>query len=64
MGISGDIYRGNVCVARFWHDYRGDENGIVFADGRAEDDPVGGPLPLTLSEAAIRYLRRKLGLVT
>ena len=73
-GVAGnydyEIYYGGRLVARFWHDYRGEENGIVFLDGSKEDGPVagnsnaflqgGGPQPLTLSAAAVAYLRKKV----
>lgn len=57
-------------VAHYWHDYRGDEHGIDFVDGRSESRPVGrmiefveggGPMPLTLSEKAVAYLKNRLG---
>jgi hypothetical protein len=56
-------------VARYWHDFRGDEHGIEFLDGRSEEWPVGrmvdfvtggGPEPLGLSDAAVAYLIQKL----
>lgn len=56
-------------VARYWHDYRGGEHGIEFADGTKEPWPVGrmldfieggGPQPLTLSARATAYLEQKL----
>jgi hypothetical protein len=65
-----EIYDGRTPVARLWHDYRGDEYGIVFPDGSKEDWPVGGssnaflegggPQPLRLSAAAVAYLRTKI----
>jgi hypothetical protein len=57
-------------VAKYWHDYRGDDHGIRFNDGFTEECPVGhmtdfitggGPQPLGLSENAIAYLKKKLG---
>lgn len=63
------IYRHNKLVARYWHDYRGDEHGIDFINGDSEGWPVGGmidfikgggPQPLVLSEAAVTYLKKKL----
>lgn len=65
-----EIYAGRTLVARLWHDYRGDEYGIVFPDGSKDDSPVGGnsnaflegggPQPLRLSAAAVTYLRTKI----
>ena len=55
-------------IARFWHDYRGDENGIVFINGAKENDPLGsranffeggGPKPLALTKKAVEYLLSK-----
>ncbi|MDI9239874.1 hypothetical protein QLQ15_13260 [Lysobacter sp. LF1] len=63
------IYSKTDLVAKYWHDYRGDEHGIEFMDGRREAWPVGrmiefveggGPLPLSLSPRAQAYLRDKL----
>ena len=63
------IFRDNVLVAYFWHDYRGDESGIDFVGGASESDPVryparflegGGPAPLGLSKHAVTYLEGKL----
>jgi hypothetical protein len=62
------IWRNGQLVATYWHDFRGDEHGIEFADGRTEDSPVGrmtdflkggGPQPVRLSEEAVAYLARK-----
>jgi hypothetical protein len=62
-----DILDGSDVIAGYWHDFRGDEHGIVFADGRSEDRPVGrpadfimngGPFALRLSSAAVAYLTR------
>jgi hypothetical protein len=64
-----EIFDGPCLVATYWHDYRGDEHGIVFVDGRSEEWPVGrvtdfltggGPRPLGLSNAAVAYLAKKL----
>ena len=64
------ILRNGQPVARYWHDYRGDEHGIEFSDGGNELWPVGrmvdfleggGPSPLRLSERAIAYLGERLG---
>ena len=63
------IFRDNVLVAHFWHDYRGDENGVEFVGGASESDPVrhpgrflegGGPTPLGLSKSAVAYLESRL----
>ena len=62
------IWRKSQLVAMYWHDFRGDEHGIEFVDGRKEDWPVGrmtdflnggGPEPVRLSEDAVAYLARK-----
>ena len=62
-----DILDGADVIARYWHDFRGDEHGLVFADGRSEDWPPGrrgdfltgiGPFTVRLSEAALAYLAR------
>ena len=59
------IYRDGCLIACYWHDYRGDEHGIEFLDGRSETCPVGqmidfitggGPQPLGLSKQAVAYL--------
>lgn len=64
------IYQGDRLVARYWHDYRGDEHGIEFIGGAKESWPVGrmidfleggGPQPRALTAAAVRYLEQKLG---
>jgi hypothetical protein len=56
-------------VARYWHDYRGDDHGIEFSNGESESCPIGrmiefvdggGPKPLTLSAKAIAYLNVKV----
>jgi len=63
------IYKGDRLVARYWHDFRGDEHGIDFVSGESESWPVGrmiefleggGPQPLRLSARAITYLDSKL----
>ena len=54
-------------IARYWHDHRGDEHVIEFADGRREACPLGrttdfleggGPEPLSLTARAVAYLDR------
>ena len=59
------IYENGKIIAYFWHDYRGDDNGIEFVNGISAHDPVGkmtnfleggGPKPLTLSKRAINYI--------
>lgn len=59
------IYENGTLIAYFWHDYRGDDNGIEFINGSSENAPVGsrgnfllggGPQPLTLSKQAINYI--------
>lgn len=65
-----NIYEQGRLVARYWHDYRGDDHGIEFINGKKEDWPVGrmvdfitggGPQPLGLSERAVAYLKSKVG---
>ncbi len=59
-----DILDGAVVIACYWHDYRGEDHGIRFADGSDEVLPGrrsdfvkgGGPKPLTLSAAAVKWL--------
>lgn len=60
-----EVLNGSSVIAHYWHDYRGDEHGIRFADGSSQGWPVGrmidfinggGPDPLTLSPAAIKWL--------
>jgi hypothetical protein len=62
------IYDGDSLIARYWHDYRGDEHGIEFVNGPNEGWPGGrmidfieggGPEPLRLSDAAMAYLDKK-----
>ena len=52
-------------LAVYWHDHRGDDHGLEFADGTKEAWPVGrvtdfleggGPRPLLLSARAVAYL--------
>ena len=59
------IFEDGQLIAYFWHDYRGDDNGIEFINGISANDPVGsrgdfllggGPQPLTLSKRAIAYI--------
>ena len=59
------IFNGDRLVAKYWHDYRGDEHGIEFTNGPRKSWPVGrmidfieggGPKPLSLSVKAIAYL--------
>ncbi len=63
------IYEDGRLVARYWHDFRGDDHGIDFLDGTSEPSPVGrmvdfieggGPQPLVLSSRAVAYLRQRL----
>ena len=64
------IFKDDKLVAKYWHDYRGDEHGIEFTNGKKEDSPVGkmttfieggGPKPLSLSQKAIAYLNDRVG---
>jgi len=59
------IFKDDRVVAKYWHDYRGDEHGIEFKNGSRISWPVGrmtdfieggGPKPLSLSAKAIAYL--------
>jgi len=59
------IYQNEKLIAYFWHDYRGDDNGIEFVNGLSVPDPVdrmtnflksGGEQPLTLTKQAIQYI--------
>ena len=64
------IYWGKKQVAEFWHNYRGECEGIkVLENGHSEDPPFGmssdfltggGPLPLGLSDEAVQYLGKLL----
>ncbi|WP_250626078.1 hypothetical protein [Pinirhizobacter soli] len=62
------IYKDGALVARYWHDFRGDEHGIEFVTGKSDSWPVGrmtdfleggGPEPLTLSERAVAYMDQR-----
>ena len=64
------IYEEGRLIARYWHDYRGDEHGIEFVSGVSEFWPVGrmtefvdggGPKPLVLTEHAVAYIERHHG---
>lgn len=66
-----NIYKDGRLVARYWHDYRGDDHGIEFLNGTTDQWPVGrmvefitggGPEPLELSARAVAYLNSKLDL--
>jgi len=66
-------YRYRICkdgalVARYWHDFRGDEHGVEFVTGISDSWPVGrmtdfleggGPEPLKLSERAVAYMDQR-----
>jgi len=65
-----NIYDDELLIARYWHDYRGDDHGIDFVNGTSEFWPVGrmiefveggGPKPLVLTGRAISYIEQKLG---
>jgi hypothetical protein len=63
------IYDGDRLVARYSHDYRGDDHGIEFLwgvsnegfsfDRLADFIGGGGPEPIALTERAIAYLKSK-----
>ncbi|MGJ7542286.1 hypothetical protein [Variovorax sp. LT1R16] len=59
------IFKGDRLVARYWHDYRGDEHEVELVGGSSHSWPVGrmtdfleggGPEPLSLSARAVTYL--------
>ena len=62
------IYNDSQLVARYWHDYRGDDHGIEFVNGSSLSCPGrmtdfiegGGPEPMSLSERAVMYLDQHL----
>ncbi len=63
------IYESGRLVARYWHDYRGDDHGIEIVGGVSESSPVGrmidfleggGSTPTVLSLKAVDYLNLKL----
>lgn len=63
------IFKDDRLVAEYWHDYRGDDHGIKFVNGKEENEPLGrmtdfleggGPQPLVLSSKAIAYLDKVL----
>jgi hypothetical protein len=60
-----EIWRGPNLVAKYWHDYRGDESCVVFPDGSEEPWLAGscatfltggGPKPTGLSKEAVELL--------
>jgi hypothetical protein len=64
------IYEDDRRIAKYWHDYRGDEQRIEFLDGRGDDLPFGrmtefieggGPEPLRISERGRAYLSSRKG---
>ena len=62
------IYNGDQFVARYWHDFRGDEQGIIFANGVEDSNGLpgrssefisgGGGKPLELTKWAISYIEK------
>ena len=60
------IFKGGKEFAIYWHNFRGECEGVtVLSTGREEDPPFGmcsefltggGPLPLGLSDKAKKYL--------
>lgn len=65
-----EITSGNRLVGRYWHDHKSHERSINFVHGHSAIRPVGsvtdfieggGPQPLRLTAAAMKYLTRKLG---
>ena len=64
-----EIYQGTVLIARYWHDYRGDDQRIIFLNKKPINPPFGsssdfltggGPGPLGLSSEAIEYIASKI----
>lgn len=63
------IFEDGRLIARYWHDFRGEEHGIDVLNGYRDDWPVGrmsdfvqggGPEPLVLSGRAVEYLKQKI----
>ena len=63
-----DILDDGAVIATYWHDYRGDEHGLLFTDGKRDDSfpgrtiefvEGGGPEPIRLSRLAIDYISLK-----
>lgn len=64
------IFKGQVLIAIYWHDYRGDESGIEFVNGITMSNPLGGLLnfvsgggrqhPLMLKPQAIELIDKVL----
>ena len=62
------IYSGDQFVARYWHDFRGDEQGIIFGNGVRDSKGLpgrtsqfiegGGDKPLELTKLAINYINQ------
>ncbi len=59
------IYKDDQLIARYWHDYRGDDYGIEFLKATTQKWPFrvisdfiegGGPEPLKLTQWAVAYL--------
>ena len=59
------IYKDEQLIAKYWHDFRGDEHSLEFLDGTEKYCPLermtgfikgGGSEPLTLSNCAIELL--------
>lgn len=64
-----DILEGSRVIALYWHDFRGDEHGLIYNDGREEAWPVGrmiefvgggGSSQLFLTKAAQDHLATAL----
>ena len=62
------IYSGSELIARYWHDYLGDEHGIELTRGGSLSCPGrmidflagGGREPTALSEQAAAYIHEQL----
>ncbi|MEO7456322.1 MAG: hypothetical protein ABIY52_08670 [Gemmatimonadaceae bacterium] len=59
------IFKDGRFVADFWHDFKGDDHWIRFANGQEDEWPAGltrdfltggGPQPLGLTDKAVKYL--------
>jgi hypothetical protein len=63
-----DILDGDRVVALYWFDFRGDDHGVVFPDGRdewlecrrSEFITGGGPAPTVLTDRALAWLNAEL----
>jgi len=63
------IFKDNILIATYWHDFRGDEYEITFIHSGKKVQPSfrmidfikgGGPEPLELSEVGIEFIESHL----